>query len=315
MPSYSLATHLIGVGPKGSPKLFKASKLPRGRTLPDEVARFLEQKEEFSLRHDEDADLFKVLPGTHKSAMEDGRRTGIYGRIASSSFGKRFNFTHRTDPDDELEQSVNHARDDPFFFFFEFRDDYQWGVMVLQRVGSAGIYTKMDRALKAYINLRFGSELTLRTPQRAPTKMVERAVSGGVKMLRFYQHRVTDDLAEKLSLEGYKDDIQEVEIRVKAKKDKLLSIERSVGRIAEGADIGGLVTLEAFDPDQSKVTVNIDGKDRVIRMTEGGPQLTAYWDVTDKVDNDSDGHARVPDLVRESAELADMIWETLELPE
>ena len=306
-----LATYSIRVYKKHGRTPLNPFDFKNGRSLPGEIDVFLKAtagqpsvpgtKEVF-------------YTGSH-TVTKAGKRHITYGVVQYAQYGAEYDITHVQARTVDFKQTKNHAREEPFFFYFDFHDDVAHGLMILQRIGGRGIKSTFIRLFQDWFMNRNGRDLTLRYGQEVPERLIEKAITAGVRNLRVTQHKVPADLASKFGLRGYEDDIQEVQVIVKAKKGKLLPMKDRINKVMGGRPVSELISIETVEADVASVKIKLGGRERVMRLTDGRRSVNAYWDVSKDVSEGKDGHADTGDLLAAARSLADDIYEDLEIPQ
>jgi hypothetical protein len=179
----------------------------------------------------------------------------------------------------------------PFFFMVVCPVGEDFGVLLLQRFRNLGVKDFfVDPITQRFSEERGGSGARLRITRLVPTDLAQQLLNESIiKNIRLIRYEEPGEVSESLG-EGYAERTGSVEMVFKAKKDGGLPSPPGLLQALTGkTPVNQVYSLENFDYDAIKISVDMNGKRRVIDV--GRPDiLTPNVDVTEDLDMGNDGH-------------------------
>lgn len=182
----------------------------------------------------------------------------------------------------------------PFYFLLSIPKDRQTGMLILQRFGIHGIKTVFVNHLKDYISQKNPNSFLEISPLVSKQLAKVFIEHGGIKEVSLRKYSLPTDIINSLGLGGYEEEMLNLEIRLIAKKNKLLPFNDRVKKFINdpGArlfDVKEFNELGFNKEHKTSVKVTHNGNTRVIDISDTG-QIRPYYDIDKEVSKNSNNH-------------------------
>lgn len=230
----------------------------------------------------------KMLKLRNKPKVEDDARilsgiieTGEYGYEAELYNIGKDKVTYRRQTDD--------AELLPFYFLFYLPKNVSKGIVILQRFQQFGMKEILKKDLEQIFKSGNPNYIISINPL-VPEKLIEEFMKGKVKKIRFIRYGFPDDIADAYDNFDNNENPGMTELVIKAKRGHALPfIDKIKELIEKNQDPKHLIEIHNFDYDDIKVEIDLNGNKRTIHLAELG-NIRPYYDISDKIVKDKDGH-------------------------
>ena len=295
MPDISLATYSMRVHPYGSPEdHLPLSRLHDGLDLFDVLADFFEDLRKAT----HDVDDKRLTRVRHLKILPRARR--IEGILESGEYGYEAALvnvhsgrTHR--------RHVKEAELLPFYFLVYVPRRPVKGVMILQRFGSFGVSSVVGRMLARDF---------APTPNRiqidslVPDALVNHWTGARrARKIRLVSFKLPKHIEDVFRLGGSEDVYSELVIT--ARRGKTIPLTRGLRTLLRSHDPReeGVVELQRKHPhDLVKMEVDVGGKRRTVDVRHPDA-IAAYFNVTDRVEIEKNGHPSLASIRKAAYDL------------
>jgi hypothetical protein len=211
-------------------------------------------------------------------------------------------------------QKTTDARLLPLYFRFWIPKKQPYGFVAFQHFGDAGCKTAIESIISSNFQQKH-PEYTFAMRQRIPSDYADEVLTtGGIKEFRFIQFGVNKDIADMYGGASVPPGTANVEVRIIAKRKSTLNSTKMIMDAIKNRQLSARgFELDNFQCNDFRITVNVKGKDRVLRVGEF-LKMNSRIEVTDIVDIGRDGHPSresIADaceaLIREVAEDMDIV--------
>lgn len=179
----------------------------------------------------------------------------------------------------------------PLYMRFWVPKGQRFGIAAFQHLGDAGCKSAIEDILFARFRERH-EDFTLTFRHVVPSEYADELLkSGAIKEYRFVQFGVPGDIADLYGGQSLPAGTANVELRVVAKRGAQLGWTERIRRIIFGKDQigGGALELDSFKCDDFRLRININGKDRMLKVGEF-LKMNSRIEVTEEVEIGRDGH-------------------------
>lgn len=195
--------------------------------------------------------------------------------------------------EERFRQLPNQAAMIPLYFRFWVPKAEKFALASFQHYGDTGCKSSMDSILSGSFGRKF-EEYTFAMRQVVPAQYAEQLIkSGALKELRFIQYGVGKDIANIYGGQSLPPGTANAEIRVVARNANTVPLTRWINeklqRRPKVKVQQGSLELEPFKYDDFRMRVNINGKDKMLKMGEF-IRMNSRMDVTQEVSIGADGH-------------------------
>jgi hypothetical protein len=201
--------------------------------------------------------------------------TGIYG--------------HESDLLDIDVMEVTHVRQEseaemlPFYFLMAFPTDTNEGIILLQRFKQYGIRKILLDDFRDYLELINAPFTVLINPLTYADIIRKYLTEGSLKKIRFVRYSLTSDLTRIYEQEGHDDADGNIELVVKAKRNRTIPLISGIYDFLDGkGKVNDIVELEDFEYDTIKCEVEINGVTRTIDLSRPS-KIRSFHDVSGKI--------------------------------
>jgi hypothetical protein len=291
MPKIQLMPYHVRVRRKGDPGSYlQLGHLPAGVTLFQLLEEYLHTRVDTPMQ---DTDSQRILSAVHVATnapvLSGIFRTGDYGYEADIVDANTFDVSYR--------RTVDDAQLTPFYFQAYLPDDAEQGFLLLQKFGVLSPKTTFRNDWFSFIAEQpfFEDEpLVLEINPILSPDWAERWVRDGrVTSITLVRTELSADLVEYVTGQNLPvPEIREAQLRIQlqrnegfgnAWKDKFLEAMNG------GSTVRELFEVPSFEPDTARLTVVVDGSERVIDVSDES-RVRTYFNITDQVEQGDDGH-------------------------
>ena len=197
-------------------------------------------------------------------------------------------------------RSVNDCEYLPIYFNFQLKSGQNEAILLLQKFGIFGVKTSLLADLSAYIK-DIDPNLSLEINPLVSDSHIQELMGGAIKKIRYLKYSVPDDVADDIEeLDNLENDA-EMEMVIKAKRDRFLGIPSWMRELFEGRTAtSDIVEINGIEYDNVKVEIDLGRKKRTLNLGDIR-KLRMNIDITENVQMGADGHPTF-DSIREQAE-------------
>lgn len=194
---------------------------------------------------------------------------------------------------EEFKQRPTHAAMIPLYVRFWVPTGQTFALAAFQHFGDTGCKSSMNSILLGRFHQRY-PDYTFALRQVLPSGYAQEVLKkGAIKELRFIQHGVGKDLADIYGGSALPPGVANFEMRVVARKNNKLDWTDWISKAVQGSPKvrKGMLELDSFECNDFRIRVNINGKDRVLKVHDL-IRLNSRIDVTNEIVRGRDGHPR-----------------------
>jgi hypothetical protein len=221
-----------------------------------------------------------------RNSIEGILQAGVYGFAADI---EHLN-TGRT-----FRRTVDDCEYLPFFFSIFTRAGQNEAILLLQRFGVYGTKSILEDDLATYIDQNLQDSRLFINPL-ITDEYIEEVIGGEVKSLTCVRYNVPTDVANDLGFDDHQEDSATMEIKVKAKRDRFLSIPQWMRDEVNGWQRHGrMIEVTGIEYNDVKLHIDVGGKTKTVKLSDF-KKMRMSLDVTDEVQINADGHPTVDSL-------------------
>ena len=188
----------------------------------------------------------------------------------------------------------------PLYFNFQFKAGQNEAILILQRFGIFGVKTTLYDDLSMYIN-GIDPNLRLEINPLVSDSQIEELMGGSIKKIRYLKFSVPDDIANDIEEIDNLEDNAEMEMVIKAKRNKFLGTPNWMKDVFSGkAATSDIIEINGIEYDNIKVEIDLDGKKKTLNVSDIR-KMRMNFDITDNITFGADGHPTF-DSIREEGE-------------
>lgn len=182
----------------------------------------------------------------------------------------------------------------PFFFQWYLPPRHRQGILLSQRIGQSGVRGVMHSIVAGELQQRFPEyrlDVQPLMPEAAIKALLKKST---VHEVRFVQNIIPPDIADrfngtKTAQEG------ELELVLRPKRKGYLNPGALLDLLSGKKNVGELIQVQSFEPDNIKAEISTDGRRRIINFGQLG-RLRATFDISNDIDVGPDGYASMKSL-------------------
>lgn len=237
-------------------------------------------------------DQKKSLKLDSGSLSFNGPERTISGVIESGDYGYSGTGVNINTGEKSYERTVDDTEIKPFYFLIFIPKNKGVGFICLQRIGVYGIHSVFKKHLNNFFESRFAN-LKLDLDQFVSRELAKTFVKkGNIKEVTFVRNNLPADIAEKIGLKGYQQEIKTLEVKIRA-KSRLAINDKAVKFMDDpNSSFFEVKVLEdlGFDGEHKvKIRSKYNGNTRTIDLSETG-QIRPYYDIDGDIKKNTDGH-------------------------
>lgn len=210
----------------------------------------------------------------------------VSGTVRCGDFGYSSDIIDVKTGNKDYQKKKTNADLIPFFFYMYIPVGAHKGIIALQRFGRQGIKSVLIPLIKEYLDATLPNVIVDLKPLVPDYVMAQYFKSGQVKSIRYTQHSIPSDIADKV---GKKKVAQKGKVEVIVTADNAGFFRpNDLAKAIKADTVRDLYAIDVIEPDDIDVTIKIGNQERTIRTGNWG-KLKAAFDVSDKVQEGLDG--------------------------
>lgn len=234
----------------------------------------------------------KSLKLDSQSLSFDSAKRTISGIIESGDYGFAGTGVNVKTGKKSYDRTPDDTEIKPFYFLIYLPKKKGLGFILLQRLGIYGIHSVFKNHLNQFFESRFGN-LKLDVEQFVSKELAKTFVErGNIKDLTLVRYNLPADIASKLGLEGYEQEIRSLELKIRAKSRLAINDKAAAFMKDPNASFFEVKELEEIGFDENtkvKVRSIFNGNTRTIDLSNTG-KIRPYYDIDVEITKDPDGH-------------------------
>jgi len=255
-----------------------------------------------------DAEKRKFLKVSHFS--QDNRI--INGIIETGDYGYESNIYDINDEVVSYQRKAYEADMLPFYFLLKLNENYDEGLVLLQRFKQFGIRgTFLDDFNNFFTSYypEFKIEIKPLVPDQIVRKYLE---DGRITKLRFIRFQMPSDFEDFYENQDHVEEMGSTELVVSAKSNSSLPVLNRITTFLNGEiELTELIELQDYDYDNVKAEVVINKKSKVIDLGNLN-KIMPYYDITDEVVLDENsGHPLFDSIDRVSRDFMTDLYNSI----
>lgn len=225
--------------------------------------------------------------------------TGYSGVVSIGTYGRSSDVVDVNDGKMAFAKDKHHADTTPYYFRIHLPKKGSTGLFAAQRLGQSGAGTALKAAFADYF-LAAHPDFRLHIGSVTPDYIMDKLIANGTpKAVRFIKHSVPADFADVVSGKS-KETEGSVEVIIRPKNDRLFRKTKIKSALRSVDGISSLYAFDAFEPDDVKMQILVDGKIRTVNLANRG-KMRSSFDITTDVQLGQSGFPD-PDSVAECVE-------------
>jgi hypothetical protein len=308
MSSFSLASYTIRVKHEVTQSNVRINDLRDGGDVFDTLRAYLTDLQHNSSNDAAGQRLLRVSRlNTRNRILKGIIETGEYGFESDLYDVENETVSHR--------RKITEAEMLPFYFLISLPTDVNEGIIILQRFRQFGIRKVLLGHFGHYFHIQHPAYRVEFNPLTYENLLNEYLDNGDLKAVRLVRFEMPTDIATAFELQDHIEEEAYVELAVKARRNRTLRIKDKIrevlrgGRNLEQDDWNKLIEIPDFDYNVIKAELEINGKRKVIDLTNPY-RLRSYYDITDDVET-ANGHPVFRSVDGLAADLLQKLEESL----
>jgi hypothetical protein len=219
----------------------------------------------------------------------------ISGLIESGDYGIESKIVDAKTSQKKYVKKIGDLDIKPFYFLLHIPKGKTKGFIVLQRLGHFGINTIFTQTLNTFFKSKYGNCMLDLGAFVSKSLAKEFLNNGGIKEFSLRRYDLPSDIADKIGLKDYKEDVLSIEFKIVAKQGSVLNFNNKVKAFLNNPN-GAFFEVESlkkigFDGNnKSSMKVSLGNNTRTIDLSDT-LQIRPYYDINDEVKKDSkNGH-------------------------
>lgn len=201
---------------------------------------------------------------------------------------------------DVRSRSIHDCEYLPIYYNFQLKPGQNEAILLLQKFGTFGVKTILLSDLSTYVN-EIDTNLRLEINPLVSDSHIQELMGGAIKRIRYLKYSVPDDIANDIDELDNLEDEAEMEMVIKAKRDRFLGIPGWMKDIFNGrAATSELIEINGIEYDNIKIEIDIGRKKKTLNLGDIR-KLRMNIDITENVKMSKDGHPTF-ESIREQAE-------------
>lgn len=280
MPSISLASYVVRVRQKRHPRPLTLGSFDRRHDLLEVFREYLQYRTLNAAINEDSQRVFQL-----RSAIASGRE--LTGIISTGEWGYSSTIRNVRSGATTHRKGVDEAEILPFYYLISLPADTDEGVIIFQRLGTKGIRKLLLDDFALYFSIRYSGFVVSINPL-APGRLLDQYLGGGGRIteIRLIQFRGHTDRSDRIRLGPHREIGQDLYLEVKLKATRNNSVP-IVGNIRDYFErrrpLSALVEIAGVEPDVVKLGIEVNGRQRVIDLTDQRG-IRAYYDISRDVD-------------------------------
>jgi hypothetical protein len=218
----------------------------------------------------------------------------LSGIIESGDYGYESTIYHTGTGEERYRRQVDDTEIKPFYFLIYLPNNENKGFIILQRLGIYGIHSVFRIHLTNFFKSRFEA-LQLDFDPFVSRQLARAFIDrGNIKEFTLTRYNLPSDISERLGMIGHEEDIMSIELKIKAKRNKILPLNNRIRNFINNPNariftINELDSLGFDGTHKTKMKVELGGNTRMVDLSDTG-QIRPYYDIDNEVQKDNTGH-------------------------
>lgn len=229
----------------------------------------------------------------------------ISGIIESGDYGYTSTGVNINTGQKSYERNVDDTEIKPFYFLLYMPKNKGKGFIILQRLGVFGIHGIFKKHLNNFFKKHY-PDLKLDIDQFLSKELAKKFVTkGDINEVTLIKNKIPADIASKIDLEGYEEQIKTLEFKVKANQKLPINDKAAKFMNDPNASFFEIEALEniGFDGEHKiKVKSKYNNNTRTIDLSETG-KIRPYYDIDNDIEKKADGHPKFSSIDKVAKEL------------
>lgn len=235
------------------------------------------------------------------------QRDGDYirGFVETGKYGYQARGIDRRTDQPSYTRTVNDAEMLPFYFMFYLPEGENFGLMLIQRFGTHGVYTPFTKQINNFFSNR-EPHYSIRFESAVLPSLIDDFNRNSVaKKLKFRTYTIPSDVADQYDNTVNSDNAY-VEYSIVAKKN--CNLRNLMNAVRQNP---AMLSLPNFEPEEISMQVTLNGKTRTVDINNPN-DIRSYYEITNDVEiDDRTGHPTEESLRRVFYGLCDDLWMSL----
>lgn len=238
----------------------------------------------------------------HFSEKESLEYRTIHGHINYGIYGFESNLIDINNGKINYERTTQDSEEIPLYFQFWIPDNQKIGYAIFQSFQGRSCNTLVLNEVRRHFKDLF-KETFLRIEKLMPEQLME--LDGDkafVKELRLIKRKPPQDVVERLISPAITNEVREIELAIKAKRNKVIGSYSKLKEIFTSKSENGVLTHDGIEFDRINAEVDINGRRRIVGMLTPSKN-TGVIDITDEVKIEKNGHPKFDSIANIASQL------------
>lgn len=281
--SISVTTYTMRIGKKGKTDTENVSNFDGGKDLLDIIFNVLKEAQNLSVELQTTVKKFAVSNDLqkHDRVIDTIVEVGAHGYTAALRDVKSNEVSYN--------RKTTDAEMLPLYVRFFVPKGQKYAIFAVQNFSEIGCKTPISELLMDYFDKNH-ADYSLRIRNAVPSGVIEGMLKNGlVKELRFVNHGIPKDIAEKVGATNISQTSTEMQISLKAKRGFDAGFSSYVQGIFSGNNDSSLLELDNFETNNFKVIVDVGGRNKTLTYKKF-VRVNSRVEVSGDVELGIDGH-------------------------
>ncbi|SFS87464.1 hypothetical protein [Brevundimonas viscosa] len=221
-------------------------------------------------------------------------KVGFIGTFEQGAYGREGDVIDVTTGNSVLKKKKHHAEKIPYYFRVYVPLGADKGYLITQRLGLSGVSGNLKSIFREYFE-NAHPEYIVDIRSLAPDFIVKRFIKGGEpRSVTFIKHSIPPDYADVVSGKSVQSE-GSIEVTYKSKEKGFFRKKEVANAITSTQGIKSVYAFDDFEPDDVKMTVDVNGKLRTISL-QNQRNVRSSFDITDDVKLASSGYPARADV-------------------
>ncbi len=227
----------------------------------------------------------------------------LYGHIESGFYGFTSELYDVVKEETSYKRKTDEAELLPFFFLFDITKGFDEAIVILQRFANIGIRKVLLDDLRNNFRKDYPDFIIDINPLVPESFYEEYLVQGRVTKIKFRKFSVDPDIANNFDSYDHKEQIGYTDLVITAHRNKQLPLLNKIRRFQNGKlGVKEFFDLKYFSYDKIQIEMVKSGNKRTLDLSEMN-RIRAYFDITDKVKINKNGHPETQSTIIEAEKL------------
>lgn len=297
MAKISLATYTMRIRKENDPTSLIVNEFAERTDFYDFMIEYLSELKEKISHNVDDKRLLRVIDFSKNIPRR------IVGHIESGFYG------YTSELYDVLKERTSYRRKTeeaellPFYFLFDISKGFDEAIVILQRFANFGVRKVLLDDLRNRFRSKYPDYIIDINPLVPDSFYEEYLTQGRVTKIKFRKFSVDPDIANNFDSSDHREQIGYTDLVITAHRNKQLPLLNRIKRFRNGKlGVKEFFDIRFFQYDNIQIEMVKNGNKRTLDLSEMN-RIRAYFDITDKVRFNENGHPQMESINKEAESL------------